>query len=55
MKDLAEMHGTTTAHISRYVRGESRLKAGGPISKNNRGKDAAGRMLDGREWNEVPK
>ncbi len=54
MPRLAERYGISIARVSKIIRGETRLSAGGPISKHNRGKAAAGRTLDGREWNEFP-
>ncbi len=51
MKELAEHFGCSMQRVSKIVRGEVRRSVGGPISI---GKRAAGRLLDGREWNEVP-
>lgn len=45
--------GVPQARVSKIVRGETRASAGGPVSKDNR-KKAAGRLLDGRTWDEVP-
>ena len=39
----------------KIIRGETRRSAGGPMQSGClRGKKAAGRLLDGREWNGVP-
>lgn len=55
MPTLARRYGVPVSRISRIVRGEARRGAGGPISTSNRGKAAAGRLLDGRTWDEVPR
>lgn len=54
MPGLAKRFGLPVARVSKYIRGESRCRAGGPISTENRGKQAAGRLLDGRAWDEFP-
>jgi hypothetical protein len=55
MPSLARKHGLTIARVSKFILGESRLSAGGPISTNNRvGKARAGRLLDGVEHNAFP-
>jgi hypothetical protein len=54
MKVLADYYNIPLARVSKIIRGESRIKAGGPVSTENRGKARAGRLLDGREWNEMP-
>jgi hypothetical protein len=48
MPELANKYHLPIARISRYVRGECRLSAGGPVSTDNRvGTASAGRLLDG--------
>ena len=69
MQQLAERFGVQAQHVSRLVKGERRPKQGGPMAsgdlrhcaserdpRNGRftGKKAAGRLLDGRTWDEVP-
>lgn len=69
MDRLAERFGVRFQHISRVVRGQRRPKQGGPVAGEDLrhsvcdrdaetgrfvGKKAAGRLLDGREWNEFP-
>jgi hypothetical protein len=55
MPALARRYKVSTSRISKLIRGETRMGAGGPVSMNNRvGKKAAGRLLDGREWSEFP-
>lgn len=52
---LAAEFGIPYQRVYRFVRGESRVSAGGPIQSGSlRGKKAAGRLLDGRTWNEYP-
>jgi hypothetical protein len=48
MPELADRYGVSVQRVSKIVRGESRLAAGGPV------KAAAGRLLDGRTWDEFP-
>lgn len=55
MPSLARAFGISVSRVSKFIRGESRRSAGGPISTDNRGKKSAGRLLDGREWSEFPK
>lgn len=50
MPALANKFAVPVARISKFIRGETRVKAGGPTSRNNR----AGRLLDGVEHNELP-
>lgn len=68
--ELAKRFGVSYQTISKIVRGERRAKQGGPIGdySNRRvshcyrdprtgrfvGKKAAGRLLDGRTWDELP-
>jgi len=47
MPELASKYGIPVQRIHRFVTGGVRLKAGGPISKKNRGKKRAGNLLDG--------
>ena len=54
MATLASRYGIAVARVSKIIRGESRANAGGPISTDNRGKRAEGRLLDGREHNAMP-
>jgi hypothetical protein len=55
MPQLAAKFQIPVSRVSLYIRGESRLIAGGPISVSNRtGVQLAGRKLQGREWNEYP-
>ena len=57
MVTLGRMFHVSTKRISKYIRGETRARAGGPMSTDNRyrvGKGKAGRRLDGKKWNEVP-
>ena len=54
MKALADQYNIPLARVSKMIRGESRIKAGGPISTDNRGKSRAGRLLDGVEHNGFP-
>jgi len=56
MPSLATRFDIPLQRISKMIRGETRLKAGGPISlKDHRvGKKTAGRILDGRTWDELP-
>jgi hypothetical protein len=54
MPSLAAQFKVGVARISKFIRGETRLSAGGPISVSNRGKASAGALLDGREWRETP-
>lgn len=54
MPTLAAKYGIPTSRVSKMIRGETRLSAGGPTRRNNRGNNDSGRLLDGREWNEVP-
>lgn len=52
---IAECFGLPVSRVYRFIKGESRRSAGGPIFTGSlRGKSAAGRLLDGREWLEVP-
>jgi len=46
MATLAAQYGIATARVSKFIRGESRLKAGGPTSKNNQGKARAAQKGD---------
>jgi hypothetical protein len=66
--DLAKKFSVSFQQISRIVRGERRPKQAGPTDKSDHrfspsrdpktgrfvGKKAAGRLLDGREWNQIP-
>lgn len=53
--DLAKEFGVPFQRIYRFIRGETRREAGGPIQSGSlRGKKAAGRELDGRTWDEFP-
>lgn len=54
MPALAKKFRVSIARVSKFIRGETRLPAGGPVSTHNRGKSAAGRLLDGVEHNEFP-
>lgn len=54
MPTLANRYGIPIARVHKFITGLARLKAGGPISTNNR-KKKAGRILDGREWSEFPR
>lgn len=54
MPGLASRFDVSVQRVSRIIRGETRLSVGGPISKKNRVKIAAGRLLDGVEWNQSP-
>ncbi len=59
MPTLAARFGVPASRVSRIIRGETRRSVGGPTSTDNRGKTrvgkkAASRLLDGREWNEMP-
>lgn len=47
--------GLPVSRVYRFIKGETRASAGGPIFTGSlRGGHAAGRLLDGREWSEVP-
>ena len=56
--DLAEEFGIPFQRAYRFIRGETRKGAGGPIQagslRKNANKKRTGRLLDGREWNEYP-
>lgn len=53
--DLAVAFGLPVSRVYRFIKGESRASVGGPMFPGKlRGKAAAGRLLDGREWSEVP-
>ena len=54
MPTLAARYGVPVQRVSKIVRGLARKGAGGPVSTENRGKTAAGRLLDGRTWDELP-
>lgn len=54
MPTLANRFDVPVQRISKIIRGETRVSAGGPISVKNRGKKSAGRHLDGRTWDEFP-
>lgn len=68
-KELGKIYGLTFQTISKIVRGDRYPKQGGPIrdyssrkqhnkiirDKENGRFKAAGRLLDGREWSEMPK
>lgn len=48
--------GLPASRVYRFIKGETRVCAGGPIVTGSlRGKRAAGRLLDGRTWDEVPR
>jgi hypothetical protein len=51
---LAAEFGIPYQRVYRYIRGETRRRAGGPIQQGNLRKPAAGRLLDGRTWDEYP-
>ncbi len=51
MVELASLYNAPIQRISKIIRGETRKAAGGPLSI---GKKAAGRLLDGVEWNQFP-
>ena len=65
-KELAGRFGITHQHVSKIVRAQRRPKQGGPVNAQDHrhvasDRDAetgrfvvAGRLLDGREWNEAP-
>lgn len=50
MPALAKKFGVPVSRISKFIRGETRVHAGGPMSRNNR----SDRLLDGRTWDELP-
>lgn len=62
--DLSNYFGVAMQTVSKIIRGESRIKAGGHIEKiDHRARDssgrfickkAAGRLLHGQVWNEFP-
>ena len=69
MESLAEKFGVTFQTISKIVRGKARQKQGGPVQEKDLrhcvcerdlstgrfvGKNAAGRLLNGHEYNEFP-
>lgn len=54
MTELSEKHGIPVQRIHRFITGGARLKAGGPISKTNRGKKRAGNLLDGVRYEMRP-
>lgn len=52
---LAAEYGLPASRVYRFIKGETRVGAGGPIACGClRGKRDAGRLLDGRAWDEVP-
>lgn len=52
---LAKEFGIPFQRVYRYIHGETRIGAGGPIQSGPLPrKKAAGRLLDGRTWDEVP-
>lgn len=51
---LAAEFGIPQQRVYRFIKGKTRRSAGGPIYNGNLRKKAAGRLLDGREWNEYP-
>lgn len=67
--ELAARHGVSHQHVSKLIRGERRPKQAGAVSTTDHrhsgprdvatgrfvGKKAAGRLLDGRTWDEVPR
>lgn len=65
LAELAAKYGIAVGYASKVVRGEKRKSSGGPIfPQDNRsratdgqfvGKRHAGRLLDGREWDEMPR
>lgn len=52
---LAKEFGIPSSRVYRFVKGETRLDAGGPVSAGSLRSKRAGRILDGREWSEVPR
>ena len=47
--DLCKAFGLSSSRLFRYLNGQTRRSAGGPLRK-----PAAGRLLDGRTWDEFP-
>jgi len=54
MSELASKFNVPVQRIQRFITGESRLKAGGPLSKHNRRKKLAGNLLDGVRYEMRP-
>lgn len=52
--DLALEFGVPHQRVYRFIKGLSRRSAGGPVCEGSLRKKRAGRLLDGREWNEMP-